>query len=410
MNYYRYKLIAPSGQVSGGVVKLPFRDVMSATTHLERDGSITIFVKPLGPLLTFLVKLGSLRWRTKLNRAALAELLSNVALMLRSGMSLTSALREAAESSESNEVASDINDIILGIEGGMTFSEAADKYPNIFPKSVYFLIRMGEETGQLDRMLKDASAHLKRIQAIIDDTKQALLYPSFVFIAMTAGFLFWFYYVVPKIIELFRDMEVALPVLTIYLLKVSNFVQNYILQILLGGAAAIAVMVMLRRRSRFFKKKTDQLLLGTPVAGSVIKASNLAFISEYLALLLNAGIDILQSVAILKEAVGNAVYHEKLEDVSGRLTSGDGISASFKTAAIFPVFMVRMINVGEMSGTLTEQLGYVAEEYRNRLAKLVATLGKSIEPIVLVVAGTIFAVIIGALLLPIYDLVSRISG
>jgi len=409
MKYYRYKLISPAGEVSGGFVKLPFKDVISATTHLERDGSIAIFVKGLGPLSSFIMKLVTFRFSRKMTRSALAELLSNVALMLRSGMPLITALGEAAESSESDEIASDINDIILGIEGGMAFSEAAEKYPNIFPKTVFYLIRMGEETGKLDQMLKDASNHLKRIQVIIDDTKQALLYPSFVFTAMGAGFLFWFYYVVPKIIELFRDMDVVLPALTIYLLTVSNFIQDHILTIFAGLGLFVGALVLLRRKSHAFRKGTDQIVLKTPIAGSIAKASVLAFISEYLALLLNAGIDILQSLTILKESMTNAVYRDKLEEVLGRIKTGDGISGAFKKANVFPVFMVRMINVGEMSGTLTEQLDYVAEEYRQRLSTLVATLGKSIEPLVLVIAGALFAVIIGALLLPIYDLVSRIS-
>jgi len=409
MKYYRYKLIAPSGEVSGGFAKLPFKDVVSATTHLERDGSIAIYVKGLGPIASFLMKLVTFRFSRKLNRAALAELLSNVALMLRSGMPLITALDEAAESSESPEVATDINDIILGIQGGMAFSEAAAKYPNIFPKTVFYLIRMGEETGKLDQMLKDASNHLKRIQTIINDTKQALLYPSFVFTAMGAGFLFWFYYVVPKIIGLFRDMDVVLPALTIALLAVSNFIQDHILKIVAGLIIFAVFFVLLRRKIYGFQKATDQVLLKTPIAGSIVKASALAFISEYLALLLKAGIDILQSITIMKESMKNAVYRDKLEEVLKRLKTGEGISGAFKKAKVFPVFMVRMINVGEMSGTLTEQLEYVAEEYRQRLSTLVATLGKSIEPLVLVVAGALFAVIIGALLLPIYDLVSKIA-
>jgi type II secretory pathway component PulF len=401
--------MSPNGEVSGGFAKLPYKDVVSATTHLERDGSIAIYVKDLGLVASLFMKLVTLRFTRKLTRAALAELLSNVALMLRSGMPLITALGEAAESSESAEVASDINDIILGIEGGMPFSEAAAKYPNIFPQTVYHLIRMGEETGKLDQMLKDASNHLKRLQVIIDDTKQALLYPSFVFIAMGAGFLFWFYYVVPKIIGLFRDMDVVLPVLTVYVLNVSNFIQDYILHIAAVGAFSLTLFIFLRRKSRSFHKATDQIVLKTPIAGSIVKASGLAFISEYLALLLKAGIDILQSITIMKASMKNAVYRDKLGEVLERLKTGDNISGAFKKADVFPVFMVRMINVGEMSGTLTEQLDYVAEEYRQRLATLVATLGKSIEPLVLVVAGTLFAIIIAALLLPIYDLVSQIA-
>ena len=215
MNYFRYKLIAPSGEVFSSVAKLPYDNVVSATSHLERDGSITIYVRRLGIVLTFLFRILSLRIRKKLARPVMAEMLSNLALMLRSGIPLTSALEEVAATSEQPEISSNVNDIVLRIQGGMTFSTATKDYHNIFPLSVHHLIRIGEETGNLDKLLKDASEHLKRIQGIISDTKQALLYPTFVFIAMGAGFLFWFYYVVPKIVSLFEEMDVVLPTITV---------------------------------------------------------------------------------------------------------------------------------------------------------------------------------------------------
>jgi general secretion pathway protein F/type IV pilus assembly protein PilC len=99
-----------------------------------------------------------------------------------------------------------------------------------------------------------------------------------------------------------------------------------------------------------------------------------------------------------------------LAEVREELATGKGVSASFRRALIFPSFVVRMMNVGEQSGTLPEQLSHIAENYRNKLAIIVATIGKTIEPVVLVVAGAMFAVIIGGLFLPVYDLVSKVSG
>ncbi len=127
-------------------------------------------------------------------------------------------------------------------------------------------------------------------------------------------------------------------------------------------------------------------------------------------MLINAGNDILKSVSILSHSVANEVYRDKLGEVKGFLENGEGISDSFKGAHIFPNFVVRMMNVGEYSGTLSEQLTYVAEQYRNKLSILVSTIGKSIEPLILIVAGTIFAVVIIGLFLPIYDLVSQVSA
>jgi type II secretory pathway component PulF len=406
MNYFRYKLISATGELLSGVVKLPYKDVMSAISHLERDGGITIYVKKRTRLLG---KLVSFRLRKKLSRSSQAEILSNISLMLRSGVPLTTALEETAVSSELPEVAGNFNDIIISIQGGATFSEAADKYRHIFPETVIYLIRIGEETGKLSEMLKDASDHLKRIQNIVSDTKQALLYPTFVFVAMSAGFLFWFYYVVPKILTLFKEMDVSLPPITIYVMNISYFIQDYFIYILSGMVLTIFFISIARKHSRRFRKIIDALLLKIPLSGTIISASVLAFITEYFSLLINVGMDILQSVTILKESIKNEVYREKLGEVRESLRRGEGIADSFKGAVIFPVFVTRMLSIGEMSGTLSEQLAYIAEEYKNKLNIIVATIGKALEPVVLVVAGTMFAIIIGALLLPIYDLVSQLS-
>jgi type II secretory pathway component PulF len=410
MNYFRYKLIEPSGEISTGIAKLPYKEVMSVISHLEKDGAITIYVKKLNRAVALIFNLITVRLRKKLPRTVQGEILNNIALMLRTGVPIINALEEAAESTELPGIAGDMNDIIASIQGGASFSEAAKNYPHIFPELVIHLIKIGEETGQLDKMLKDASEHIKRIQVIVSETKQALLYPAFVFIAIGAGLIFWFYYVVPKIMTLFTEMDVALPGITLFLVSVSDFVQNYIFYMLFGTVFTIVIISGARKKSRPFKKATDALLLKLPLTGTLISASTLAFITEYFALLINAGVDILQSVKILEASMSNEVYREKLVGVGDDLARGGGIAEAFSSAVVFPAFVVRMIRVGELSGTLSEQLEYIAEEYRNKLSALVATIGKMIEPIVLIFAGTIFAIIIGGLFLPIYDLVSRLGG
>jgi general secretion pathway protein F/type IV pilus assembly protein PilC len=357
-----------------------------------------------------LFQLAGLRLKKKITRPFQAEFFSNVSLMLRSGVTLTTALEEAATSSGRPDFESDIRDMISNIEGGASFSQAAEKYPYIFPGTAVHLIRIGEETGKLDRMLTDAAEHLKRMQTILSDTKQALLYPSFVFIALGAGLVFWFYYVVPKIVGLFKEMDVSLPPLTVFLIRLSDFVQDHFLSMIFGIAVVVLITMLGYKGNRRIRKLCDAILLKLPVSGTIISASAMAFITEYFSLLLSVGIDILQSMNILQDSIKNEVYREKLAEVREELATGKGISESFEHTPLFPSFVVRMLNVGEQSGTLPEQLSHIAEDYRNKLSIIVATIGKIIEPVVLVIAGAMFAVIIGGLFLPIYDLVSKVSG
>lgn len=410
MNYFRYKLLQPSGGIRAGVVRLPYNDLLSAITYLERDNSTPIYVKRLGPLGALFYQLPALRMRRKITRLFQAEFLRNVSLMLRSGITVTTALQEAAGSSGKAGLETDIEDIVTDIRGGSTLSEAAEKHGHIFPQTVVRLIRLGENTGKLDEMLLEASGHLKRIQEIINDTRQALLYPCFVFASMGAGLLFWFYYVVPKIIGLFIEMDVTLPALTVFLVNVSTFVQNHFIGMMLWPVAAVFVGVFGYKNNRKTRKAIDTVLLKLPVAGTIISASTMASITEHFSLLLNAGIDLPQSIDMLKYSIGNEVYRGKLAEVRAFLDTGEGVAASFRRAAIFPPFVVRMINVGELSGSLPQQLSHIAEDYRDRLSVIVGTIGKMIEPVVLVVAGIMFAIIVGGLFLPVYDLVNTMGG
>lgn len=409
MKYYRYKLIAPSGKLASGIVQLPYQDIMSAITHLERDGSVTILVKHLGPLAAMFFKMATARLRRMVKRPLLAEILNNMAIMLRSGLTLVAALEEAADNAEFPNVRDDITDMVTSIQGGVSFSEAAAKYPYIFPPTVLHLIRMGEETGQLDTMLAASAEHIKRIHSIISDTKQALMYPSIVFAVMGGGMIFWFYYVVPKIVGLFKEMDVVLPTLTVWLIALSHFMREYMFSIAAGAVVLFFLIGTARRKIRRVKCFMDGVMLKLPIVKTVVTASSLAFITEYLAMLLNAGIDILQSFHIIVESVGNEIYRERIDRVRQGISLGDGISESFRKAGLFPSFVVRMIGVGEMSGSLTEQLDHLAEVYRKKLSILVSSLGKLLEPLVLVFAGLFFAIIIVALLLPVYDLISEIS-
>ena len=410
MNYYSYKLISSDGEIISGIAKLPYKETLSAANHLERNGGAILYVKKLKGIARWVFKLLDLRPQRKISRTLAAEVFNNLALMLRAGLPMMSSLEEACQGDEFPGLAGDFEGIIERIQGGASFSEAAEHYPHIFPRNVLHLIRMGEDTGQLEKMLKDAADHLLRMQKIVSDTKQALLYPCFVIGAISGGMIFWFAYVVPKIVGLFNEMDVALPPITRALINVSEFIQQYYLPILGVAAFMVVMLVVLRKRNRWVRKIMDRALLHVPIVKTIINASVLAYISEYFAMLINAGIDILQSIRILSQSVGNEIYREKLANVSEFLEHGDGISDSFKQAIIFPNFVVRMINVGENSGTLSEQLDYIAEQYSDKLSILVSTIGKSIEPLILLVAGSLFAVIIIGLFLPIYDLVSRVSA
>ncbi len=201
-----------------------------------------------------------------------------------------------------------------------------------------------------------------------------------------------------------------LPDITLFLLNISQFLQDHIVFMISTITLTVFTVTILRVKSRLFRLATDSMLLKLPVVGTIISVSNMAYISEYLSLLIVSGINLLKSVSILKDSVKNEVFRSQLEVVSQNLKRDTSIANSFEKASVFDTYVIQMIRIGEISGNLTDQLSYVAEEYNNRLSLAVATAGKMLEPVVLVIGGTIFAIIIGGLLLPIYDLLGQIAS
>lgn len=408
-NYFSYHVIDHEGGSSRGIAQLPYADSVEVITFLEQKGYTVLEVKQVGPVISGALRLLSGARKKKVERKEVSEFLSNLSVILKSGLPLMTGLQESVTESENPTLVETIEGVIQRVEGGIGFAEAASAYPEVFSNTVVYLIRLGEETGQLDRTIKDAALHLKKIDRIITETKQALIYPGFVFLTLTLATIFWFYSVVPKIVMLFKGMNVELPPITLALMSISEFIQAHLLDMAFGVFITVMALKELIRKNRRVRRAFHALLLKLPVVGVIVNASTLAFISEYFSLLLNSGIDLLKALEILSNSVGNEVFREKIDIVREELKAGAGVAAGFRRANVFSSFLIRMLSVGEQSGTLPEQLRFVAEEYSTRLSDIVTNIGKMIEPLVLMLAGAIFAVIGGGLFLPIYDLIGKVQ-
>ncbi len=411
MTYFKFKILGKTGRVTSGVIQLPYNNVISAMSHLERNGDTVVSVKRINRFFAAILTFYAYGFQgNSIKRIELAEFFNNVSVMLKAGITLITALRDAGAGIDNGRFGAILDALIIDIEAGSALSEALRKYPKSFSGTIVHLISIGEETGNLDNMMLNCSHHLKKIDEIMRSTKQAMLYPSIVITLISGGMVFWFYYVVPKILTLFVEMDVELPPLTRAILWLSDFVQAYILPILIIFFLGIALIYIGVRSSLRIKKIFQRVLLSLPVFKTIIVASNLAFITEYFSLLLNAGIDVVRSLKILNTTVSNEIYREKMELISERIAQGDTVADAFTIKGLFPQFVLRMIRIGEQSGSLPDQLEYIADDYRTRLNVTVDTIGKMIEPIVLVVAGGMFAVILAGLFLPIYDLVSQVGS
>jgi type II secretory pathway component PulF len=284
-----------------------------------------------------------------------------------------------------------------------------EKHERLFPFVVRHMIAIGEETGNLDGMLRKAADHLLHIHEIVSGTKRAFMYPSFLLVVVFLAVVFWFWYVVPQLVSLFLDLGIDLPAPTRILLIVSDWFQEWFLLFMLGLSFSVVLLGVLRRYSSRVRYGVSYLALQTPVLNSILKTSIVARATEYMGIMIGAGLGVLRSLELVTNATGNEVFKRRLAAVQNSIKAGSTLSVSLRRHQALDPFAVRMIAVGEMTGKLDDQTAYVANLYREKLNGLVQVLSKTLEPIIMTFLGVMFAVIIAGLLLPVYDLISQIG-
>lgn len=207
--------------------------------------------------------------------------------------------------------------------------------------------------------------------------------------------------------QLFKQLQAKLPPLTQWLIAVSDALVQYLLLFALVTVLIIVAVVWCYRSLPRFKAWCHELLHKLPIFNTLTTSSGMAFVTEHLALLVRAGLDFMTSLEVLGNATADQYYSQRLKRVREGVARGEGIGDSMRRVGGFPAMAVRMISVGEESGSLDKQLDRLAAEYRKRLDVVVSTLSEIIKPALILLAGALFIFLIVALLLPIYDLVRQ---
>jgi len=393
---YKVWLIDNEGNLMVRIVTSPSQEAL--LSRIERDNLIPVKLKPVR--LSF--------FEPKIKRKEIIEFCNNISLMVGGGISLLEALDEFVLNTKNKRFKLITEEVIFDIRNGMSFSEALKKH-KAFPDVVVHLVKIGEETGSLSSVLKDAAGHLQKVDDIVSNTKRALMYPLFVTVSMFGAAAFWLFYVLPKLTKVFSTMGLKLPLPTILLIKTVAFLNHYywIFPAIFGLIATIIIVLKINEKGRFLLSK---IIYKLPIFGALILTSNLAFFFEYEALLLRVGVSITNSLDIIKTAFKNLVFRFAIENTNTNIKNGLGLSESFKKNKIFEPFAVRMISAGEKTGEIDKQMSYVANSYYTKVNRMVEVMEKTIEPIVMTVAGVFFFIIVLALIVPVYQLVSKMGA
>ncbi|NPA11179.1 MAG: type II secretion system F family protein [Epsilonproteobacteria bacterium] len=382
-----------------------FEDIAEAYDFIEKEGSIPLVIKPvskpLQPLIHPFIKLN-------ITNEEVIEILENFHIIIKSGIPIQTTIEDLITESKNPSIKKMLKHISVALQQGYSLSYAVEKYKKFFGDVIVSLIKIGEQTGNLETALKKGAEFLKNIENIKKKIKQALIYPAFAFVSISVTLSVWLLYVLPKMISLFKDMDVEIPPTTQALITLSNFLQNNLLYLIF---ALISVVIFIGYMLKYpnFKYYFDKFLLKIPLLKDFILYFNTAFFAQYIYLTITAGVPLLDGLQTLKENTNNEVFKRAIEDIIEKIKKGYRISDAIKEVDVYPFFMVRMITMGEDSGELENQLKIISDYYYAKIDYMAQNLSKTIEPIMLFVLGGIMAVILLALFGPIYSLIGKIQ-
>lgn len=412
LSLYFYRLLTPYGSLKYGFTKAMVEREQSIKLRLEQrtDGTV-VTLKRLPNWVLLLWELPGRIFRSSARAEDLAGFLRDFGVMLTAGVSAMDALKTLAEEDQGSPGVAAIAKIVAeDMSAGMRIPQSLQRHPDIFPETIRSLAELGDQSGEISKMMLEGASHIERLIDIRRDVTTALIYPAFVIVTIIGVGLFWLYYVVPNMAQLFKQMQAKLPPLTKWLISISDVLVNYVVLSLGFFILLIAVIVFAYRRLPRFKYFCHECLHRLPVVKKITVASGMAFMTEHLSLLIKAGLDFLTSIEVLARATPDEYYRARLKRVGDGVARGEGIAAAMRRVGGFPPMAVRMISVGEEAGSLDKQLDQLSTEYKKRLDVVVKSLSEIIKPLLILIAGGMFIFLIVALLLPIYDLVRQSVG
>jgi type II secretory pathway component PulF len=332
----------------------------------------------------------------------------NLAVMLKSGLTITAALEIAYESAQ-GKLKKILQGVLKSVEAGRSLSSAFSVYPKVFSGLFINATKAGESSGTLEENLDNIAKQLEKEKELSSKIKGAMLYPIVVLIATFALGMVLSFVVLPKITPLFEGLKVELPITTRGLIWFSHVVQDNGIVLFLGIIAFIIFMSWLVRQ-KFAKPVTHKFLLYTPIIKRIVRNVNIARFCRTLGTLLKSGLNIDEALEITKDTVGNYYFQTALADVSKRIGKGTKLSENLKQyESLFPVMVTRMINVGEESGKLDETLLYLAHYYEIEVDTSTKSLSTAIEPILLIFIGLVVGFLALSIITPIYDITGNIK-
>src|SRR3989338_3865617 len=327
----------------------------------------------------------------------------HMAIMLKSGLSLTEALNIIQDSARGT-LKSVIENVSRSVSSGRSFADALSDHKKVFSGLFVSAVRAGEVSGTLETNLEHLALQLEKDRATLSKVKGALVYPIIVLVATLILGLVIAFFVLPQITPLFTGLRMELPITTRGLIAFSKIVEQHgtlLLISIIGGG--IVLMWLLRRP--FVRPVTHWFFLRIPIIKHITQAANLARFSRTLGMLLKSGLRIDEALEIIKQTLENVYYKAAMHELGVRVTKGSALYEILNQyPVLFPMVLVHMVRVGEESGKLEDTLLYLGDYYESEVDGATKALSTVIEPALLIFIGLAVGFLALSIITPIYNI------
>ncbi len=327
-----------------------------------------------------------------------------LATMLRSGVPLLQAFDIVGKGHSNPSVARLLFDIKTDVETGSSLQQAFRKYPLYFDDLYCNLIGAGEAAGILDTLLDRLATYKEKIQAIKSKIKSALFYPVSIIVVAFIITAVIMIFVIPAFKELFSSFGADLPAPTLFVMAVSDFFVAWWWAIFGGVGGGLYAFFYFWKRSKKVQTVMDRLLLKLPIFGELIRKATIARWSRTLSTMFAAGVPLVEAFDSVAGASGNAVYFDATKYIQREVSTGNSLTVAMQNTEVFPSMVLQMVAIGEEAGSLDAMLSKVADFYEAEVDDAVEALSSLMEPIIMVVLGTLIGGMVVAMYLPIFKM------
>ncbi|QTE87013.1 type II secretion system F family protein [Shewanella algae] len=340
----------------------------------------------------------------KIKPMDIAVITRQIATMLAAGVPLVTSIELIARGHEKNKVRVLLGTVLADLQAGIPLSDALRPHRVYFDDLYVDLVAAGEHSGSLDAVFDRIATYKEKSEALKSKIKKAMFYPAAVVVVAIAVTALLLVVVVPQFEEVFRGFGAELPAFTQLIVSLSRGLQSTWYLFLAGIVISVWLFVRAHRNSEHFRNRIDEMVLKIPAIGDILHKGAMARFARTLATTFAAGVPLIDGLESAAGASGNYVYRKALLNVRTEVMAGMQMNVAMRTTKLFPDMLIQMVMIGEESGSLDNMLNKVANIYEMQVDDAVDGLSSLIEPIMMVVIGTIVGGLIVGMYLPIFNL------